>query len=609
MRAITRNLLAAAVLFVALPATSHAQSLTLNRFRASETPDDAFQVSRPDAMAHLDIGVQLHLDYANDPLVYELDLGERESEVSQVVAHQLVGTLGIALGIGNRAVLFAGLPINLWMAGDDDTFGAPSADGSGLGDAYLGARVRILGERDDLVGLGAQATLTFPSGGGNYRGDDFISFHPEVLFEIRPELFRLTANVGFRLRDNQERNGKLVSGDELTWALGGTVAVLGNHREPWNDRVDLHAQIYGATATADFFDRETSPIEAIGGVKLHHHTGLVAGAAAGGGFQRGIGSPDFRLILNLGWRTPFEEPVRSRPERDSDGDGLLDSVDQCPQDPEDVDDFQDDDGCPDPDNDSDGVLDGDDRCPLEPGVPENEGCPDPDTDGDGILDSVDQCDDQPEDFDEFEDEDGCPDPDNDGDGVLDSADRCPMEAGPVANHGCPDADRDGDGVVDRLDNCPDEPGPESNQGCRERQQVVIREDRLDILDKVYFATNRARIQRRSNSLLRNIATVLNNHPEIERIRIEGHTDERGDDDYNMRLSQSRAEAVRDFLVEEGVATGRLVAQGFGETRPIDDNGTSTGRAANRRVEFNIGEAPVDGIEQQDSGPSEETTER
>ncbi len=609
MPAINRFLLAALLAF-AMPALASAQSYTLNRFHASESPDDAFHVSRPDAMGHLNLGVQLHLDYANDPLVYELDLGDRDSEVSRVVAHQLTGTLGLALGIADRAVLFAGLPVNLWMDGDDDTFGAPGADGSGLGDAYLGARVRILGERDDIVGLGAQATLTFPSGGGAYRGDDFISFHPEVLFEVRPEWFRLTLNVGFLLRDNQEYNDRLVAGDELTWALGATVPVVGSHRKPWQDRVDLHGQIYGATATADFGDRETSPIEALGGVKFHHHAGLVAGVAAGGGFQRGIGSPDFRVVLNLGWRTPFEEPTAAEPvARDTDGDGILDSEDACPRDPEDRDEFQDDDGCPDLDNDQDGVLDVDDRCPLEPGVPENDGCPDPDSDGDGILDSVDECDDQPEDVDEFEDEDGCPDPDNDGDGVLDSADNCPMEAGPVANHGCPDSDRDGDGVVDRLDNCPDEPGPESNQGCRERQQVVIREDRLEILDKVYFATNRARIQRRSYQLLRNIAAVLTNHPEITRIRIEGHTDDRGNDDYNMRLSQSRADAVMAFLVNEGVTEERLVARGFGETRPIDSNDSSEGRASNRRVEFNLGDAPVEGVEQRDSGPDQETIDR
>ena len=570
-------------------ASARAQQFTLDRFYASETPDDAFHVSRPDALGHLKLGAQLHIDYAHDPLVFERDLGDSDSEIASVVSHQLVGTVGFALGIDTRGVIFAGLPFSMALVGDSDTFGVTEAHGAGLGDAYLGGRLRLVGEQQDLIGLALQATATFPTGTGDYGGDDFLTFHPEVLFEIRPAFFRLTLNAGWRIREDERLAGNVLVGDELTYALGVTVPVIGTHYDERATRLDLHAQVYGTTATSDFFDRESTPVEVIGGIKLHHDSGFVVGAAGGAGVTRGVGSPDARAIVTIGWRAPADPLVEEVAEVDSDGDGLLDSVDRCPTEPEDMDGFEDSDGCPDADNDSDGVLDVDDRCPLEPGIADNDGCPDPDTDGDGILDSVDQCDDQAEDVDEFEDEDGCPDPDNDDDGVLDTADGCPMEAGPVANNGCPDADRDGDGIVDRLDNCPDEAGTESNHGCRERQQVIIREDRLEILDKVFFATNRARIRSKSHRLLRNVAAVLNNHPEITLVRIEGHTDSQGADDYNMELSQKRAEAVRDFLVEEGVTTGRLVARGFGETRPIEDNGSRDGRAANRRVEFNLGE--------------------
>ncbi|MEM7609444.1 MAG: OmpA family protein, partial [Myxococcota bacterium] len=237
---------------------------------------------------------------------------------------------------------------------------------------------------------------------------------------------------------------------------------------------------------------------------------------------------------------------------------------------------------------------------------DENGCPDPDNDQDGVLDTEDECPMQPEDMDQFEDENGCPDPDNDEDGVMDTADQCPIEAGVVANNGCPDSDRDGDTVVDRLDNCPDEPGTVENQGCRARQQVVLREGRLEILDKVYFRTNSDRILSRSNRLLNNVATVINNHPEIELIRVEGHTDDRGDDDYNLELSQRRAQAVVNYLVRRGrVDESRLRARGFGETNPIETNDSREGRAANRRVEFNLGEE-AEGIEQQDSGPAADT---
>ncbi|GEL73207.1 hypothetical protein MVI01_49910 [Myxococcus virescens] len=159
-------------------------------------------------------------------------------------------------------------------------------------------------------------------------------------------------------------------------------------------------------------------------------------------------------------------------ETDSDGDGILDKDDPCPDQAEDMDGFQDEDGCPDPDNDNDGVLDGNDKCPLTPGVPENQGCPaeaPKDRDGDGIIDSEDKCPDQAEDKDGFQDEDGCPELDNDSDGIVDTADKCPNEAGPMQNLGCPIVDKDGDGVLDVDDKCPDEPedkdGFQDEDGC------------------------------------------------------------------------------------------------------------------------------------------------
>ncbi len=569
------SLLAIALVAATAPSLGEAQA-TLNRFRASETPDDAFHLSRPTALGHLDFGAQLHLDYAHDPLVYEQTLGDPDTEAAAVVAHQLTATLGFAFGLVDRVVIFAGLPVNLVVSGDDDPLGANEADGAGLGDAHLGARVRILGEPDETIGLAGQLTLTFPTGGGSYRGDGFLSFHPELLFEARPEPVRVMVNLGFRIRENQELAGDVLVGDELTFGLGVAVPVLGSHRDPYSDRVDVHAQLYGAATTGDFFGRESTPFEGTVGAKLHRPSGWVTGLSVGTGLSRSVGSPDVRVIAMAGWRSP----PPPRPEPESDG------ADECPDEEEDLDGFQDEDGCPDPDNDADGVLDPDDECPLEPGPTYNQGCPDPDPDEDGLPNSVDECDDDPEDRDGFEDDDGCPDPDNDGDGVLDEPDRCPLAPGPVENEGCPD--RDGDGVIDPIDNCPDEPGPASNQGCEEEQQVVIRDDRLEILDHIYFDHDAAHIRRRSHGLLRNIAQVLQNHPEIDHIRIEGHTDNSGEHDYNMRLSDSRAHAVRDFLIDNGVAAGRLTAHGFGETRPLQTNDTREGRAANRRVEFNLG---------------------
>ncbi len=135
--------------------------------------------------------------------------------------------------------------------------------------------------------------------------------------------------------------------------------------------------------------------------------------------------------------------------------------------------------------------------------------------------------------------------------------------------------------------------------------MVIREGQLEILDRVYFRTNSDRILSRSNRLLDNVAEVIGNHPEIILVRIEGHTDSQGDDAYNLDLSRRRAASVMAYLVRKDVDAARLRAEGFGETRPIDDNETRDGRAANRRVEFNLGETTTT-VETRDAGPDEST---
>lgn len=294
------------------------------------------------------------------------------------------------------------------------------------------------------------------------------------------------------------------------------------------------------------------------------------------------------FLLGVSWAPDLGSGPPPAPP-DPDGDGVLGDADLCPdvaaQTP---------DGCPAAkDSDGDGFTDDVDNCPDGPETvnswEDDDGCPDevPDFDSDGIDDVKDACKSRAEDKDGFEDEDGCPEPDNDGDGVMDEADKCPDEAGPPANNGCPDTDSDGDGVVDRQDNCPQEAGTADNHGCKKKQLVTITKDQLKILDKVHFRTNRATIQRRSRPLLNNIAQVLEAHPEITRVRVEGHTDDRGPNEKNKTLSQARAEAVVDYLVERGIDRNRLEPIGFGEEHPLGDNTTRQGREANRRVEFNI----------------------
>lgn len=274
---------------------------------------------------------------------------------------------------------------------------------------------------------------------------------------------------------------------------------------------------------------------------------------------------------------------------DPDKDGVMDPNDACPTENGGANP----DGCPTRDKDGDGIVDASDKCVDQAETinkwDDQDGCPDtiPDTDADGYDDMVDRCKDQAEDKDAFQDEDGCPDPDNDNDGVLDGKDKCPGTLGAVENNGCPDTDGDGDGIVDRLDNCPEEKGIEKNRGCKAKQLVVITKNQLQILDQVKFVTGSAKLSPASNKLLDNVARVLLAHLEIWKVKVEGHTDNVGKSEKNLKLSQDRAQSVVNYLVKKGVAPERLEAVGHGDTKPLEDNATAKGRTQNRRVEFNI----------------------
>ncbi|RKH74343.1 OmpA family protein [Corallococcus aberystwythensis] len=187
----------------------------------------------------------------------------------------------------------------------------------------------------------------------------------------------------------------------------------------------------------------------------------------------------------------------------------------------------------------------------------------------------------------------CPNLDDDSDGVANAKDHCPVDPedrdGFLDEDGCPEVDNDGDAVADVVDNCPLESGPASNQGCpaKQKQLVVITQDRLEIREKVYFASGKAQVLPRSFPLLEQVAKVLENHPELTAILVEGHTDSRGRPETNRTLSQQRAAAVIQKLESLGVATARLMAAGRGPDAPVASNTTASGRELNRRVEFHI----------------------
>jgi outer membrane protein OmpA-like peptidoglycan-associated protein len=501
--------------------------------------------------------------------------------------------------------------------------------GQGTGNLGLHFKTRFIKtSRPPHVGLGVIASVYLPtvsptshwlgeasSDGGNgttspTSADAKGKVVPQIMgildkeFGARSQL-RLAVNAGIRIRssdtfvDNDPlktaqpaplTNGTVTASTEIPFGAGIAYAVS-------VQKFDVVGEFIGAVPIGTHANYQ--PMEAILGAKLYLARNSFLSFGGGHGIPgksstpSDAGNPDWRAFIGI----VFEPNIGDR-----DGDGIKDDVDKCPDDPEDFDGFEDEDGCPDPDNDRDGILDVDDKCPNIPedkdGFQDEDGCPEGnknDRDGDGILDDVDKCPDDPEDFDGFQDEDGCPDPDNDQDGILDVDDLCPNDPedkdGFEDADGCPDPDNDKDRILDKDDKCPNEPetynGYQDEDGCPDRGRVVVTDTSIEILDMIYFEYDKAIIKKESYPILDAVAATLQGNPSIQLIEIQGHTDERGDDAYNLDLSDRRAHSVRQYLIDKGVDEKRLTAQGYGETQPLDRSHNEKAWAKNRRVAFLI----------------------
>jgi outer membrane protein OmpA-like peptidoglycan-associated protein len=511
--------------------------------------------------------------YQHDPLALFRD-GHR---VGSLVKGRMTSHLSASYGLFNWLELSAQLPVVLTQSADDLTQSGlePPASGPGLGTPYLSVRLGLLSQQDEApvdLSVGTHVGLPVGSAAALAR-DGSPRIIPSVMVGRRLGFLRAALDAGVTLRSKTVlvEDGNIQ--DELGTALrlGGALATTG---PGLRGELSVIASLPLA--------REGSSVEALAGARMPLNTALEGYALAGLGFGDAPGTPTFRGMLGVAYgRLPprcvegGKHTPEQCPDLDDDKDGVSNRNDTCEAQGGRVD-AQ---GCPVKDADGDGVLDPDDRCPTVPGVAQFQGCPD--TDKDGIEDATDKCPTVPG-VAQFQ---GCPDTDKDG--IEDATDKCPTEPGIAELKGCPARDTDGDTLPDHRDNCPTEPGPVDNQGCpvKEKQIVSIEQDRIEIKDRVYFDTGNATIQSRSFKLLDQVARVLLEHPELEKVWIEGHTDETGSNTYNVELSQRRAESVREYLIKKGVAPQRLEARGFGRSRPVAPNTTEQGRAANRRVEF------------------------
>ncbi|MEM1026059.1 MAG: OmpA family protein [Myxococcota bacterium] len=500
------------------------------------------------------------VSYANSPLV----LFEGRLQVGEVVRNRLSVDLVGGLGLTEWLEVQAALPFTVWQSGDD---GLPTGDlaTAGLRDVRLAAKITLLTQYRGgaPLGLAIRPEVQLPTGDDDaFLGAGSLRFTPSAIVERTFDLLwglHFAGSVGLNLRPDANV-GNIDVRDELNLRLGAGLGLPN-----WlGGRPILFAEIATATRLdAPFSEPELNPFVGRFGLRFEKGTSyrdrLHGTGGFGAGTTRGYGAPDAQVFAGLVWERRLG---------DRDGDGILDRDDACPDEPEDFDGFEDEDGCPDFDRDRDGIPDDLDACPDDPedldGFQDEDGCPDPDNDRDEVPDVEDGCPNEPEDFDGFDDDDGCPEEDSDRDGVPDDVDECPEEKETING-------------IDDEDGCPDEGEP----------QVEVTTEKVTIDSRIEFDFNSDRIRKESFSILDQVALTLKANPQLAKVRVEGHTDDRGSEAYNQRLSQARAESVVRYLVSKGVSKARLEARGFGESLPRVPGTGEQVWAKNRRVEFTV----------------------
>ncbi|TMQ21213.1 MAG: OmpA family protein [Deltaproteobacteria bacterium] len=609
MSIVVLGALGAPVVLGALAAPAAAQpagNVTLDPFRPAIDSRGYLTVNASQVLGDRELSFGLgSLDWGHHLL--QLDADGKSYSIDDMITATLIAAVGLHAGPAELE-LGASLPLRI-MSGSrgpgiladpgtpnsGKTFGV---DGQGLGNVGLHLKARLAStSRGPHIGIGVIGSLYLPTIDPKNRFLGETQWVPQLVGVVDKELgrerrLRLSFNGGIRLRKTttftNSDPGPLMApvtgrsitvGSELPFGVGVAYALA-------PQRFDVVGEVFGAVPLGAH--QSYQPLEVLGGVKLYlaRNSFLTLGLGRGLLADQGA-NPDMRAFIGI----VFEPNVGDR-----DGDGIKDDLDRCPDAPEDFDGFQDADGCPDPDNDRDSIPDVDDKCPDIPGPATNDGCPEGganDRDGDHIPDNVDKCPDEPEDFDGFEDADGCPDVDNDHDGILDVDDLCPNDPedkdGFEDADGCPDPDNDHDRIPDKDDRCPNEPetynGFEDADGCPDRHGIAITDEGFVPLQPINFEYDSAVIKPDSYYILDAVVAAMTANPDYAMIEVQGHTDERGSDAYNLDLSERRAASVMAYLIEHGIAASRLTSHGYGKRQPVDLRHSEAAWAVNRRVSF------------------------
>jgi hypothetical protein len=542
-----------------------APSLDLRGFQPTTHPEGLTRLEPTSTPGPGEWNVGAFASYAYRPVVVpDTSAYPGWVAVQNQLALDLVGSIGVV----KRVSFGLTLPIIAFQNGEQPpaASGAEKAPSSALGNLAADGRVTLI-EQGSLGGFGLAATarVALPTGTRRaYVAEDQVRTELRLLGELGVLGSSLRFTLGGRVRPHEETFAGERFGSDLPWGLGIAVKpqAFGVDREgAYLFSLDAHGAI---ALTPNFGAKEQTPAAlALGARRAFGDVHVTVGVEAP--LDNAYGVPRVRALAGVGWAPRvrdadgdgIEDSVDQCPELaedhdgfedadgcpdfDNDNDGVPDSDDKCPHELEDQDGFADDDGCPDPDNDGDGILDADDACPNEAGVkdpdPKLNGCPFRDQDHDGIPDARDRCPRRAEDRDGFEDEDGCPDLDNDRDGVRDNEDACPNVPGPRRSdpelNGCPSPDRDGDTFDDAVDRCPDAPetfdGVDDDDGCpdttddgKERPLLVTLAPTtgagrprfvLKLRAPVAFAADGA-LTAKSEPVVRAMASLLNTQPDM-----------------------------------------------------------------------------------------------
>ena len=554
-------------------------SLDARTFEAAASPYNLLGTHSSRLMPHLFLYGQIMTDYAKDPLlIRNLTTGQI---VSRPIAHRLTSEIAFAMGLFSWVEAGVSLPV-YWLQqaqgfplSTDENQISPSLEATNIGDLRLWAKIRIL-ENSQAGGFGMAAILeaSLPTGGAFLMRQASATFTPRFVMDFRWGQGGLIAlNAAFRLRSGTPTEEDLMSSEGIARSFGGFR--VGNElRLSLAAEIPLFAQgisLLGEFATHTGFSdtQEATALfgaELLLGLRWRHHSGLILSAGAGAGLSSSYGSPDFRVFLQIAFGRPLQpatarpyEPAVMLPPEKPPIAKKANPVSNQPQDP------------PMPPRPQMQAQRAVDASAFAAAIKN-----DPDSDGDGIPAPQDKCPLEPEDFDGFQDDDGCPDPDNDGDGIPDHLDKCPNEPETFNDY------KDDDG-------CPDTVPEEMAKKRAGGQRIELTAKQLKLKDRIYFGTDSDKIQPRSYDILRQLAVFLKNNRMITRLEVQGHTDNRGDREKNVDLSERRARRVVLFLIQEGVETQRLRSKGYGPKIPIADNRTSKGRALNRRVQFMVQE--------------------